>query len=550
MFKDLFFIIFIIAIVVGIIYMVYNLISYSSFGKNKADLQVTEEDILSQIRILYKQKKYNIVEYLAKKYLSRRPASHDVRYVYAKALFRVKRYYDAIDQSRIIIKYQPKNIDSRIFISKCYKETKQFLKAIDELKELLVHDPLNLYALRDLAMLYSQTNQKISAIRAYRQLEENYLDTTEVIPIKTAIAQIYMDLSQFVNAVNEYKSILTLYPEEVHIKKLLAVAYIQNIQYTFALDLLTELQNSELEDKDSLWVLESLVNIKMSLGKYQEAFDDVKILLEHPMTEKKKVKAILAKIMLAVGQIDESIELLNQLIELDETDIDLKKSLANSFLAKKDFTTAIGIYKKIINDTNIITLDMTELNHEMSNIYGDWAVWYFDNDNSAKCFDTFALALQYDSENADIYYKMAKINLTIKSYNEATLNCKKAVERDPKNPNYYLVLAKCYSYLDNVLDERKALMQAIEYNYDNPSAHYRLAIINEGQRDITNAISHMKMAIELDENFLEAKYKLALLLELQGRVEEAIFTYQALLEKHPGHEPSIKNLRMLRKDID
>lgn len=545
--KELLFTIFILAIVVGIIYMIYHLISYSSFGKNKKDWQASQDDLLAQITILYKQKKYAIVEYLSKKYLSKRPLSHDVRYIYAKMLFRVKRYYDAIDQARVIVRYQPKNIDSRIFISKCYKETTQLLKAINELKEVLNYDSRNLYALKDLAMLYNQTNQKVSSIRTYRQLEQHYGETHGIIPIKIAVAQVYMDLSQFVNAIDEYKSILNMFPDEINVKKLLVVAYIENRQFTLAVDMLSQLQRMKLSDDDSLWVYENLVSIKMSMGKHKEALSDVKLLLEHPLTDKKKIKAVYARILLATGQVEESIDILNQLIELDPVDILLKKYLANAYLAKKDFPTAIGIYKKVLNDTNVMQLDVKELNHDMSNIYSDWAVWYFDNNDSAKSFDTFVLALQYDNENPDIYHKMAKVNLTIKNYNEAMLNSKKAIERNPKNAEYYLILAKCYSYLENVLDERKALIQAIECNYNNPSAHYRLAIINESQRDLPNAIAHTKMAIELDENFLEAKYKLALLLEAQGQTEEAIATYQAILVTNPNHEPSIKNLNMLSK---
>ncbi len=543
--RDLIFIVIILAIVIGLIYLIFNLISFVSFKDSKEDLQISMEDILAQISILYRQKKFNIVEYLAKRYLAKRPRTHEIRYILAKTYFKTKRVPEAIEQAKIIEKFDGINIENKIFLVKCYKQQNRPLVAIDVIKEILKYEPANLYALNEIAGLYKETGQKLSAIRAYRQVEEFYKASRDVIAIKNSVAELYSELGQYFNAISEYKQILLQFPDEIEVKRKLVLEYIKNLQFTYALTTLNELEPFMKTDEETLWYLDGLVNIKTTLKDYEGAFEDVKKLVEHPLADKSRVKAQLAKIMIKVGKIDESIELINQLLEADAHNIELKKILAQSFAAKKDFMSSINIYKRILNEAPIEEIE--NLHKEISDMYTDWAEDYFTEKNIPKCFETFTLAFQYDSENPEAYYKLSKINLAIKSYNEAVVNCRKAIELNPTNPNYYLVLAKCYSYLNNALDERKALMNAIEYNYNNPAAHYRLAIINELQRDLAGAVSHMKIAIELDENFIEAKYKLALLLELQGNVEEAIEVYEDILIQDPAHELAIKNLEMLKK---
>ena len=51
-----------ITVVISLIYFVYKIMLGSDYSKSDEDLQITSKDILAQVSILYKQKKYSIVD--------------------------------------------------------------------------------------------------------------------------------------------------------------------------------------------------------------------------------------------------------------------------------------------------------------------------------------------------------------------------------------------------------------------------------------------------------------------------------------------------------
>ena len=155
------------------------------------------------------------------------------------------------------------------------------------------------------------------------------------------------------------------------------------------------------------------------------------------------------------------------------------------------------------------------------------------------------MALQYDSNNPDIYFQLGQINQSIKNYNEAISQYKKAIERDT-NPAFYYYLAECYAEINNIFEEKKALIECVKYDNQNYNAHYKLAKICKSQNDIQGAISGMRKALELNNNFIDAKYGLAILLELKGQKDEAINLYEEILAINPEHKEAIDNLKMLK----
>ena len=96
--------VFLIALIsaLALIYMIYAILLESSSPKKK-ELQVTPKGIVEHAKILFKQKKYKLVEKLAYKYLEIKPEHHELRLILAKALYNEDSVYDAVKEALTIL---------------------------------------------------------------------------------------------------------------------------------------------------------------------------------------------------------------------------------------------------------------------------------------------------------------------------------------------------------------------------------------------------------------------------------------------------------------
>ncbi|MDD3436244.1 MAG: tetratricopeptide repeat protein, partial [Candidatus Gastranaerophilales bacterium] len=153
--NDFIFIFLAILIITVLVYILYKImLSTERGGGTEKELQITSEEILTQLTILNKEKKYHIVESLAKNYLSKKPHDTKVRTILAKALYAYGNTYDAIAQAKTVIKYKPDRSDMRIFLANCYMETNQVNDAINIFQEILDKDHENIVAIKELAKIY------------------------------------------------------------------------------------------------------------------------------------------------------------------------------------------------------------------------------------------------------------------------------------------------------------------------------------------------------------------------------------------------------------
>lgn len=542
--NDLLFVFFTILIVTVLIYVLYNMMASSEREPNKnAELQITSQGILEQITILKKQKKYNLVESLAEKYLAQKPSDDSVRSLLAKSLFEAKKVHAAIEQTKIVVKHQPLNYGMRIFLANCYLHVDKSTQAIEILQKVLEDDPANTIAMRDLAKAYLDTNQKQSSIKIYKQLEEFVENNQEKSKTKTTIAEIYVSLKDFNPAIKEYKEVLGIYPEDINSKKRLIELYKLTSNYDALIDLGNELLQSA-DSANALWTMTMIMDAYKEKRDYEKAMEFANLIKMHPLADEIVAKENIAKILFEEGNVSNSITLLKSLLEKDPNNVGINKYLAKAYEENKNFDLATGIYKKVLDI--VPAKEIHNIQFELSNIYSNWAMYLFEQKNNDECFKHFIIALKYDSNNPDIYYRLGLVNQLIKNYNEAIVQYKKAIELDGANPQYYYAVAECYEEIDSIYDQKKALIECLKYSRTNSKIYYKLGIIYNIQNDTNNAISHMQQSVDLDNDFIDAKYRLALMLEHVGRLEEATDLYEQILLVEPDNEEVAINLKMLK----
>lgn len=541
--SDYIFIFLTIFITTGLIYILYIIMLGSGKSKEDEELQITSQELIEQLNILRKQKKYNIVENLAKKYLEKRYKEDGVRTVFAKVLHETNRIYEAIDHAKIILKHQPTNFKMMIFLANCYIDVEKPMKAINIFQEVLEKDPDNAVATKGLAEVYLDTNQKKSAIKMYQKLEKFLESNQEKAKNKLTIAKIHIEFADYDLAINEYEKILELYPDDINVKKALIELYNRNSNYEQLINLALDLYHKYADNDIGLWAIEALMETYKTTQNYEKAMEYANLIKLHPLANNVQSGENIAMILLEKGNFQESIELLKVLITEDPNNITLKKELALAYEKNKDFDHACDIYKKILDEAS--ASDINQIHLELSNIYSNWAMYDFSQDDNEECFKHFTTAIKYFDQNPDIYYRLGKVNYLIKNFNEAVLQYKKAIELNPQDSNYYYEVAECYKAIDSIYDQKKYLIESLKYNFENAIVHYNLSVIYDMQNDKTNAMLHIEKALELNENYIDAKHKLALMLEHAGDKEAAAKVYEEILALEPQNEVAINNLKML-----
>lgn len=542
--SDYIFIFLTIFVTTGLIYILYMIMLGSGKSKEDEELQITSQELIEQLNILRKQKKYNIVENLAKKYLEKRVRDDGVRTVFAKVLHETHRIYEAIDQAKIILKHQPTNLKMMIFLANCYIDVEKPMKAINIFQEVLEKDQDNAVAIKGLAEVYLNTNQKKSAIKMYQKLEKFLESNQEKAKNKLTIAKIHIEFADFDLAIEEYEKILELYPDDINVKKALIELYNRNANYEQLINLALDLYSKYADNDIGLWAIEALMETYKTIQNYEKAMEYANLIKIHPLANNVQSNENIAMILLEEGKSEESIELLKTLLTEDPNNITLKKELSLAYEKNKDFNHACDIYKKILDEATASNVNQIHL--ELSNIYSNWAMYNFTQGDNEECFKHFTTAIKYFDQNPDIYYRLGQVNYLIKNFNEAILQYKKAIELNPQDSEYYYVISECYREIDSIYEQRKYLLESLKYNFENAQVHYNLSIIYDMQNDKANAIMHINKAIELNPNFIEAKHQLALMLEHAGDREGAAKVYEEILAIEPENEIAISNLKMLR----
>ena len=295
--------------IVSVIYLSYLLLSFSEPSKKKV-LQISLEDMLKQIEMLYRQKRYEIVENVALEYLKSEPNAVEIREYLAKAYFSRDKIYDAISVILQIVEKYPDNVSMRILLAKCYKKINQYSKAINEYKIILDYDSENIIAIRELADVYMSQNQKISAVKMYKKLEQYVSNNAELLRIKIILADLNMDLEDYQKAFEELFEIKEIYPENIDINRKLIELYIKTNDFENAINLSKELLSSAQDDNFSLWLLQTLVNIYYALKDYDTTIEYAEQLFEHPFSDKVSTRALIAKVYILKGDFQKGLDYL------------------------------------------------------------------------------------------------------------------------------------------------------------------------------------------------------------------------------------------------
>ena len=533
------------AVATAAIYILYSIILYQGGGYKGEDLQISTKNILAQVEVLYEKQEYALVQLLATKYLDRVPGHVDVRIYLAKAYYEDKKYNQAIKQCTIILKQKPNNTETHRILGESYLKKQFFGKAIREFEYLYEQDKKDKDVIRTLAELYKSTEQLYMAIGAYEALVDLAENDIEVADIQSTIAQLNIEAHDYPAAFEAYKTRLGILPKDVETNKKLAELYVKISNYPAAIETLQYMLEFVNEPKMILWVCDTLVAMYVATDDYAKAIEYSEKMLEIQGSDKFKIRDNIADFNLKLGNVQDGILILEDLVLMSQNAFDVTVELAKAYIQNKEYQKALDKYLLLLDKA--LPREAKKVNIYISEMYIDWAKTVSQEGKFEESFEYLRSAAQYNPIDSEIFYNNALNYLQLKNYTAAVESINRAIEYDKEmkyNAKYLLVLADAHHNLGNFFEEKKALTDLLKLDDKNSEGLYRVGLMYAAQHDIKNAEEAFKKAIMYAPDMIHAKYNLALLYENNNR-DRAKELYMEILTQDPTFEEAKRALNDL-----
>lgn len=524
-----------------VIYKIYKLIS-ENIQFDDSDDDSYSATIADQIDAYKKSGKLQEAFNVAKNYIAQQPKNEMARFLYAKLLFDVEKYYDAIGHLNLILRANPNNYEASLLMGDCCKKTKQYNKAVSNYRHVAEKDRKNTKALSKLADLYVFRKDKKLAVPIYKRLIELSEDENEKKGLRLTLTNLLFDLRDWENLIAEANLIMEAYPNDKNILFYLKKAYLVCEDYANAIDVTKRLIEI---DPYNIKHFEDLINLSFKSKEFDKVIEYCNELTKMRNANTSFINNSIAKAYIHKKEYTTALELLKGIIKVNSRDSELKKTLADVHCLMENFDAAIDLYEEIVEDAH--PKEIEDLMFAMSDIYFKQGNKLIEDNNATEALEKYAKAIEYNPTNSEFYFALAEMNEKIKNYSEAIKYYKSAIELEPKFSHYYLRLANAYYELDNILDAKKCYNEAILIQPDSLMAHASLGLLYAKQDDPENAISCFLKALEIEPLNVDIRYNLALAYEHSMKPDKAIIEYNKVLEIDPLHAESKNNLELILK---
>ena len=523
-------ILFLVALVA--IYVLYSVILFPGITKGD-DLQLSTKNILEQVQILYDQGEYALAELLATKYLDRVPSHMGVRKCLAKSYLANKKYNQALAQCNIVLRKRPQDTEIHLVMAKCYLKKRFYNKAIDAFYFVYKHNKNDAEIVRTLAELYIKTEQIKMAIEAYGELVELTEKPEEAADIHLIIAELNESIYDYPPAFEAYKARLIILPKDVDTNRKLAELYIKIENYPMAIETLLLMLSFVTEPKILLWIFETLIDLYEKTEDYEKAIAYSEKLLDIPGSDKFKARNRIANFYLKIGNIENSILILEDLSMMTQNGLEVTIELAAAYIEHGDYQKALDKYLILLEKAT--SKEVKIVNTLISDLYIKWSQPATDAKDYKRAMELLENALQYSPISSEAYYYVAKNQFLQKNYPNTVEALSKALNYEKEENNYvryYLLLSLAHHELGNFFEEKKALSDLLNIDDKNPEGLYRVGLMYANQRDIKSAEEAFEKAIRYDPDFIQAKYNLAVIYENSNK-DRAKELYMEVLEQDP-----------------
>ncbi|MBQ3102359.1 tetratricopeptide repeat protein [bacterium] len=523
---------------------VYFLFIASGFAERKKEQQDTEEAIIANAVKLFKAGKHEPLQKYLKRHIPRYYKSIPLRSILVNSYFQNEKYNMAVAHLAAILEIDPYNYSAKGMLADCYKLNGQVRKAIETYEEILEEEPSELQAILSLAELFRLLKNKPNSLKYLKMILDNPKSTNENIESALVyLARINTELADHEEAIKYLDRIQELYPDDYSVMTQRVNALQKMKNWAKCLEIYEKILIKNPNDLDTY---EKIGQMKFNLKQWDEALELYQKLLETDEIGGKNYilhKNRIAEIYINTGKNDAAIELLTELLKENPTEDMLAFTLAQAYLGDGDYERAVALYTNLMEDLPQEQLFI--IRKHISNLVGNWAEDLFSKGSYNLAFDKFFLALKYDEDNPDIYYKLGACNYYVKSFSDAASHFKRAIALNPEDPRAYLALGYVLDELGELKNADVAFTDALNIDPLNVKAKIAHAITLAKQYNLETSIEAFQDVLLQLPNDPDVNYNVALAYEMYGDLENAIKYYKKALKLNINHIEARHNVSLI-----
>jgi tetratricopeptide (TPR) repeat protein len=249
-------------------------------------------------------------------------------------------YDDAIECFESVIEENPNDVLAYNHIGAIYALRNNHAKAVAAYKRGLQIDPnhpiLQLNLAQSYVALHDYDNAEISFEAALRA-KPGWLDAVR------GYTELLLSEHKTKNASELIKKTIQLYPDDIHIQKLLGRIFLKRFDFSSAVN--TFKNACKIDDKN-IGVLSGLAEAYEKSNKPEEAVAVMKT-AENIAPDNKKIQKQYAHVLLSADELDSAGVKIKKLYDDDKTDVQILDLQGQYYICKKDEKSAEWCFKKI-----------------------------------------------------------------------------------------------------------------------------------------------------------------------------------------------------------
>lgn len=516
----------------------------SSSQEQNAKKEDTDEDVLRRANMLFNSKKHAELQKYLKRELPKRYKNVDLRTILVNSYYVEKNYRMAALHLDAILNLDPTNYAAKGMYADCLQYDGQIQKAIGAYEEILEENPVEIKAIRSLAELNQMIGNRMTCIKYLKMVEDNPNATEEdKITANAKLAKMHHEVAEYKNAILYYDKLQEHKPDDVGLMLTRVELYAKFEDWEKCVAIYNAILAIDPNNKE---IYEKIGQMKFNLEKWDEALAIYNELMRSERVGSKKYlhhKNRIAEIYINQNKSNEAIAMLTELIKEHPTEDSLAFTLAQAYLGLGNYQVAVNLYTNLME--NLPQDQLSIIRKHISNLVGAWAEDLFSQGSYNQAFDKFFLALKYNEENSEIYYKLGASNYILKSFADATSHFKRAIAINPQESRYYLGLGYSLDGINDIKNSKAAFVDALGIDPLNVPARIAYAISLTKEYDLESSLEEFMKALESTPSDPDLNYNIALNYEMLGDDDNAERYYKNTLKINKDHVEARHNLSLL-----
>ena len=453
--------------------------------------------------------------------------------------------------------------EAKYNLAQCYQEAGEPDKALKIATKIIREFPENeklsgVYLI--LANSLLEQSKKKEAISIYQKIIKEYPSEHTAGEAYLKMGDIYFEEKRYSEAILFYSSLIKEYPENQLQEKAffnLARCYLAQNEQDKALSMLFLLSekfpHSDLFIK-GLFLAGKVFLEKEEYEKAREIFERISKIYPEQSPAAVEVKKKLAEVYLAEGNLSRAIAIYEKIIQKYPYHQDGEKiyfTLASVYLTTGEYDKAIQVFQKFIH--------YFPLSFKLSSAYLNLARAYFNKKLYFKAIEAFNQVMQHSSSREEIDIALsgiAEIYMKVGLWNEA-IECLKqklslADQEKKETLPIKIKLINCYLKKKDLSSAKELLLPLIK-NFPKEKALEFLEIgdllYSAGEKEIACSIYQKvaKFILPEDKRGLYILFKMADFQKDEGRINSAINIYHRILKL--TEKNSLKKLPVREKTL-